>query len=89
MIWVWKVTLPLTVSNSPNVTWFNQPDFGTGRNIAGVILYAIGRVSDIRKFRLRTRHGSVYDNGVFYQTRHPNYFGEIMIQFCKTLLILQ
>jgi len=42
MIWVWTVSLPVTILNSPNVTKHNQPKFGTGRDIAGVILFAIG-----------------------------------------------
>lgn len=49
-------------------------------------------VSDMRKFRFRTQHGndgSACDIDFFYWTRHPNYFGEIMIQFRKALLILQ
>ena len=88
MLWVWTVSLPVTILNSPNVTKFPQPAFGTGRDIAGVILYAIGltmeAVSDIQKYRFRSTHrdsGAVCDVGFFYLTRHPNYFGEIIIQF--------
>ncbi|KAF2739344.1 DUF1295-domain-containing protein [Polyplosphaeria fusca] len=88
MIWVWTVSLPVTILNSPNVTQFDQPKFGTGRDIAGVVLYAIGlvmeSVSDIQKYRFRSAHGSdgaVCDVGFFAWSRHPNYFGEIIIQF--------
>ncbi|KAF2650206.1 oxidoreductase-like protein [Lophiostoma macrostomum CBS 122681] len=88
MIWVWTVSLPVTILNSPNVTQFDQPAFGTGRDIAGIILYTIGlvmeSVSDVQKFRFRSAHGSdgaVCDVGFFAWTRHPNYFGEIIIQF--------
>ncbi|ORY15054.1 oxidoreductase-like protein [Clohesyomyces aquaticus] len=88
MLWVWTVSLPVTILNSPNVAQFAQPKFGTGRDIAGVILYSIGlimeSVSDIQKYRFRTAHGSdgaVCDVGFFAWTRHPNYFGEIIIQF--------
>lgn len=70
------------------MTRFRQPAFGTGRDIAGVILYAIGfiieSVSDVQKYRFRSRHGrdgAVCDVGFFAWTRHPNYFGEILIQF--------
>src|ERR1700753_2091468 len=31
MVWVWTVSLPVTILNSPNVTKFRQPAFGTGR----------------------------------------------------------
>lgn len=88
MFWVWTCSLPVTLLNSPNVTQFEQPSFGTGCDIAGVIMFAIGfvmeSVSDIQKYRFRTAHGSdgaVCDVGFFAWTRHPNYFGEIMVQF--------
>ena len=89
MIWVWTVSLPVTVLNSPNVTKFPQPHFNTGRDIAGIILFAIGfileSVSDIQKYRFRSNpdnKGKVCDVGFFVWTRHPNYFGEILMQFC-------
>lgn len=92
MLWVWTVSLPVTILNSPNVTQFNQPKFVTGHDIAGVTLYAIGfimeTVSDAQKYRFRSAHGSdgaVCDVGFFAWTRHPNYFGEIIIQFGKLL----
>lgn len=88
MIWVWTVSLPVTVLNSPNVTQFSQPDFGTGRDIAGVILYAIGlmleSVSDVQKYIFRSNpenKSHVCNKGFFSWSRHPNYFGEIIIQF--------
>ncbi|KAI9850235.1 MAG: hypothetical protein M1838_005961 [Thelocarpon superellum] len=88
MVWVWVVSLPVTVLNSPNVTQYPQPAFGTGRDIAGVILYAIGlvmeSVSDVQKYRFRSdpsKKGVVCDVGFFAWSRHPNYFGEIIIQF--------
>ncbi len=90
MIWVWTVSLPVTVLNSPNVTQYPQPAFGTGRDIAGVVLYSIGlimeSVSDVQKYRFRSRvndKGTVCDKGFFNWSRHPNYFGEILIHFCK------
>jgi len=76
------------------VTKFPQPAFGTGRDIAGVILYAIGffmeSVSDIQKYRFRNKpenKGKVCDVGLFVWTRHPNYFGEIIIQFGKLVTL--
>lgn len=89
MVWVWTVSLPVTLLNSPNVTRFNQPSFGTASDIAGVILYAIGLFmeswSDIQKYRFKNAHkgdkGAICDVGLFSWTRHPNYFGEIIIQF--------
>ncbi|OSS50789.1 hypothetical protein B5807_04161 [Epicoccum nigrum] len=88
MLWVWTCSLPVTILNSPNVTQFPQPTFGTGRDIAGIVLYAIGfimeSVSDIQKYRFRSAHqhdGAVCDVGFFALSRHPNYFGEMLIQF--------
>ncbi|MCJ1272579.1 hypothetical protein MMC21_000365 [Puttea exsequens] len=88
MLWVWIVSLPVTILNSPNVTRFNQPRFGTGRDIAGVILFVIGflleSISDVQKYIFRSKpenKGRVCDVGLFVWTRHPNYFGEIIIQF--------
>ena len=90
MLWVWTVSLPVTILNSPSVTRFKQPDFGTGRDIAGVILFAIGfileGVSDVQKYIFRSQaenKGRVCDVGFFTWSRHPNYFGEIIMQFCK------
>lgn len=91
MIWVWTVSMPVTVLNSPNVQQYAQPPFGTGRDIAGVILYAIGlvmeTVSDAQKFAFRQANdkSAVCDKGFFYFSRHPNYFGEILVQFCESL----
>jgi len=88
MLWVWTVSLPVTVLNSPNVTQYPQPDFGTGRDIGGVVLYGIGiimeSVSDIQKYRFKSNtsdKSAICDKGFFAWTRHPNYFGEIIIQF--------
>lgn len=88
MIWVWTVSLPVTILNSPNITKYNQPAFGTGCDIAGVILWAVGFVmeslSDVQKYRFRSNPENktkVCDVGLFSWTRHPNYFGEIIMQF--------
>ena len=88
MLWVWTCSLPVTILNSPKVTQFPQPAFGTGRDIAGIVLFAIGfimeSVSDIQKYRFRSAHqhdGAVCDVGFFALSRHPNYFGEMLIQF--------
>ncbi|KAJ3470224.1 hypothetical protein MRS44_000323 [Fusarium solani] len=87
MFWVWTVSLPVTLINCPNVTQYRQHDFGTGRDIAGVVLWTIGFVmesaSDMQKYRFRKTHNGsdVCDEGFFAYSRHPNYFGEIIMQF--------
>ena len=88
MLWVWTVSLPVTVLNSPAVQAFPQPAFGTGGDVAGVVLYLVGllmeSISDIQRYRFRLRNdrSAVCDGGLFYVSRHPNYFGEILAQFC-------
>jgi len=87
MVWVWVCSLPVTVLNSPTVLQVPQREFGTGRDIAGVVLYGVGllmeSVSDAQRFRFRARNdrSAICDGGLFYVSRHPNYFGEIIIQF--------
>lgn len=97
MLWVWIVSLPVTVINSPNVTAYPFVPFGTGRDIAGIVLFALGfimeSVSDVDKFRFRQNSGkqqggaAVCDRGFWGWSRHPNYFGEIIIQFCAYLFL--
>jgi steroid 5-alpha reductase family enzyme len=87
MIWVWTVSLPVTLLNSPNILQYRQHSFGTGRDIAGIIIFTIGlvmeSVSDVQKyiFRRDQPKSAVCDKGFFGWSRHPNYFGEIIIQF--------
>lgn len=42
-------------------------------------------VSDAQKYRFRSKHDSqaVCDKGLFAVSRHPNYFGEIIVHFGK------
>ncbi|KAI1798730.1 DUF1295-domain-containing protein [Daldinia bambusicola] len=88
MLWVWAVSLPVTVLNSPAVRGYQpQIPFGTGRDIAGAVLFGVGFVvesgSDVQRlvFRSRNEKSAICDSGFFYWSRHPNYFGEIIIQF--------
>lgn len=67
--------------------------FGTARDIAGLILYAVGlvleTVSDAQKFVFRQRgdRTAICDTGFFAWSRHPNYFGEIIIHFGKAIYL--
>jgi len=90
MIWVWTVSLPVTILNSPAITGHPSPAFGTGADIAGIILFALGfsleAVADAQKYRFRSTvqaadKSAVCDKGVWAFSRHPNYFGEIVTQF--------
>ncbi|KAG6841081.1 hypothetical protein C0991_001989 [Blastosporella zonata] len=50
IIWVWTVSLPLTILNSPAVSdtrnGGSNPSFGTSRDIAGIILWAVGFIME-------------------------------------------
>ncbi|KAK1767112.1 DUF1295-domain-containing protein [Phialemonium atrogriseum] len=92
MLWVWTVSLPVTVLNSPAVrgpasTPAPAPAFGTPGDVAGVVMFAVGlvveTVSDAQRFAFRSRNdkNAVCDAGLFRVSRHPNYFGEILLHF--------
>ncbi|XWW92573.1 hypothetical protein V2A60_000498 [Cordyceps javanica] len=91
MLWVWTVSLPVTLINAPAVARYPQTSFGTGRDIAGVVLFAVGFVfeagSDVQKYLFRSKQTresnrtAVCDSGFFALSRHPNYFGDIIIQW--------
>ncbi|CAD6500067.1 BgTH12-04171 [Blumeria graminis f. sp. triticale] len=88
MLWVWVVSLPVTVLNSPGVLRYDQPAFGTFQDVVGVIFYIVGltmeSVSDLQKYLFKARTTdkyAFYDQGLFAWSRHPNYFGDILTQF--------
>lgn len=89
MLWVWTVSLPVTLLNSPKIRQYRQPSFGSGSDIAGVVFWTIGflmeAISDVQKYRFKMANqdnkAAVCDKGFFYFSRHPNYAGEILVQF--------
>jgi len=60
MVWVWTVSLPVTILNSPNVSYGPEGGgssyFNAPTDIIGVVLFAIGfaieAVADIQKVTL-------------------------------------
>ncbi|KAI5865711.1 DUF1295-domain-containing protein [Durotheca rogersii] len=87
-LWVWAVSLPVTVLNSPAVRRRPAVPFGTARDVAGVVLFAVGflaeAASDVHRSAFRRRNpdrAAICDSGLFHFSRHPNYFGEIILQF--------
>lgn len=89
-IWVWTVSLPVTVVNgsdrNPNIT---------AADIVGWILWLIGlsieTVADQQKLNLKKNpasKGRWCDVGVWGWSRHPNYFGEVSILVCLALMFL-
>ena len=94
MMWVWIVSLPVTILNSPAVLQYPQPRFGKATDIIAIIIYILAltteSMSDVQKYLFKQSEqgkqpGAVCNVGFFKYSRHPNYFGEIMIQICKLL----
>lgn len=87
-------TVPVTILNSPAVSRDRdgyggiKVGFGTGPDIAGIVLWAIGfsweALADFQKFWFKTYRkpqppkGVICDIGVWRFSRRPNYFGEIL-----------
>ncbi|KAL1946257.1 hypothetical protein VTO73DRAFT_15384 [Trametes versicolor] len=85
ILWVWVVSLPLTVLNSPAVTNRGQPAFGTASDILGIIIWVIGwlieSIADMQKFQYKSSGAPKdrpIDVGLWGWSRHPPYFGEIL-----------
>lgn len=80
--------MPVTLLNSPNVQKYVQPRFGKGSDIAGVVFWSIGflmeAIADVQKYRYKMKHKGpkeICDKGFWGFSRHPNYAGEILVQF--------
>jgi steroid 5-alpha reductase family enzyme len=94
MLWVWTVSLPVTILNSPNVLAYRQPSFGKATDIIAIIIFVLAfgleAISDAQKYRFKQgpgkEPGAVCDVGFFKLSRHPNYFAEIMTQVCMYTL---
>jgi steroid 5-alpha reductase family enzyme len=84
MVWVWLVSLPVTFLATTTV----DPEFGTAADIAGIIMFIVGlvceAVADQQKFSFKqnsANRGKWCDVGIWKYSRHPNYFGEILLWF--------
>ncbi|XP_021866962.1 uncharacterized protein [Spinacia oleracea] len=80
-VWVWTVSLPVTVVNASD----RNPSFQAA-DIIGWIMWSIGfsleATADQQKLAFKSSPGSRgkwCDVGVWKYTRHPNYFGEIFL----------
>ncbi|CAF3017710.1 unnamed protein product [Rotaria sp. Silwood2] len=89
ILWVWTVSLPVTLLNSPAASIPSQgggnPTLGT-RDIVGIILWSIGFicevVPDFHKFIWRFSKppkSQFMHYGLWKFSRAPNYFGEILL----------
>lgn len=99
IIWVWTVSLPTVILNSPAVSdparGGANPAFGTGTDIAGIVLFAIGlfweSVGDIQKYMFKSSKppkGQPCTKGLWKYSRHPPYFGEITLHWGLWILCL-
>ncbi|KZS94436.1 DUF1295-domain-containing protein [Sistotremastrum niveocremeum HHB9708] len=89
IVWVWVVSLPVTILNSPAVSDLslggNNPSFGQSRDIAGIVIWALGwlieSVADAQKFHYKSSkppRGVPMKTGLWAWSRHPPYFGEML-----------
>lgn len=89
ILWVWTVSLPVTLLNSPAVSdpslGGENPGFGA-RDIIGIIMWSIGficeTVADFHKFSWRFSSppkSQFMRYGLWKFSRAPNYFGEILL----------
>lgn len=95
-IWVWTGSMPVVVLNSPAVQGYLPQRHGLGAcEGVGIAMWIIGivceSVSDVQKYRFRSNpanKGATCDIGFFSWSRHPNYFGEMTLQFGIFLVAL-
>lgn len=95
ILWVYTVSLPVIFVNSPIVP---QVNFGPA-DYVGAILFVIGLtiefIADTHKFVFRNNpanEGKLIDKGLWKISRHPNYFGEIILwwgAFIVSVMVLR
>ncbi|KFM64579.1 hypothetical protein X975_10942, partial [Stegodyphus mimosarum] len=86
-IWVFTVSLPVIFINSPRKSApAVNPTPMTTLDIVGTTMFVVGflceSISDIQKFQFKenpSTKGRWCDAGLWKYSRHPNYFGEILL----------
>lgn len=83
-VWVWTVSLPVTIVNASS----HNPSLQAA-DIIGWIIWSIGIVveatADQQKLTFKNsqdNRGKWCDVGVWKYSRHPNYFGEVNWEVC-------
>ncbi|KAI5481109.1 DUF1295-domain-containing protein [Pseudohyphozyma bogoriensis] len=91
LMWCWTVSLPVTIMCSPNISDPYEHgglfvEWGTAKDYAGLVMFAIGFicevVADQQKYLFKSRKPSkstINDKGIWHYSRHPNFFGEILL----------
>eukprot|EP01018_Ginkgo_biloba_P036885 Gb_31395 [translate_table: standard] len=81
VVWVWTVSLPVTIVNASEQNPSVEP-----RDIIGWIMWLVGfsieAVADQQKLQFKndpTNTGRWCNIGLWRWSRHPNYFGEILL----------
>ncbi|KAN0081705.1 Protein of unknown function (DUF1295) domain containing protein [Tylopilus felleus] len=99
ILWVWTVSLPMTILNSPAVSGAgqgtcNHPAYG-GRDIAGVVIFWLGwsleSTADLEKYLWKASNppkDAIMNKGLWKWSRHPSYFGEILCWWGMWVLCL-
>eukprot|EP00177_Eucheuma_denticulatum_P003380 GFKZ01006115.1.p1 GENE.GFKZ01006115.1~~GFKZ01006115.1.p1 ORF type:complete len:320 (-),score=35.36 GFKZ01006115.1:497-1456(-) len=82
-IWVWTVSLPVTILNSKSddtVVALNASDYvGWSLFGFGVVLEAVADQQKLRYKQTEASRGRWTDVGVWSWSRHPNFFGEMIV----------
>ncbi|KAI9295968.1 DUF1295-domain-containing protein [Neoconidiobolus thromboides FSU 785] len=85
MAWVWTVSLPVTVVNL-EASYTPDPPLNLTTDILGILMFLAGliieTISDIEKFMHREskpKPTQILNSGLWKYSRHPNYFGEILL----------
>ncbi|CAM1311503.1 Uncharacterised protein g5712 [Pycnogonum litorale] len=85
-VWAFTVSLPVIFVNSPLKDSEEFPAAMNALDIIGTIFFSVGflieSVADIQKYNFKmdsANRGQWCDVGLWKLSRHPNYFGEIMV----------
>ncbi|KAJ8536068.1 hypothetical protein K7X08_034469 [Anisodus acutangulus] len=88
-IWVWTVSLPVTVVNASD----KQPSV-QAQDIIGWIMWIIGILVEITADQQKLAFKNSPENrgrwctvGLWKYSRHPNYFGELIILYCSSIFL--